>query len=101
MNSVVPCHRGPKCSWPACEQTCDGRPGREANITLSLDHIAADYDEIEFGEDDYDPVDDCALGDDGQCGHAGSEFCDFECPMRDSARFVGSEAWKRAHATRK
>jgi hypothetical protein len=26
----IPCHRGAKCSWPACDQSCDGRPGRAA-----------------------------------------------------------------------
>lgn len=25
---------------------------------------------------------DCGMGADGQCGHAGSEDCDFECPYR-------------------
>lgn len=24
----------------------------------------------------------CAMGTDGQCGHAGSEYCEFECPFR-------------------
>lgn len=27
-SSVIPCERGPKCSWPACAADCDGRPGR-------------------------------------------------------------------------
>lgn len=36
-----------------------------------------DYSEVEYDdEDDYD----CHMGPDGQCGAAGSEMCDFECP---------------------
>ena len=27
INSIIPCYRGDKCSWPACAQDCDGRPG--------------------------------------------------------------------------
>ena len=26
--SVIPCHRGAECFWPACDLACDGRPGR-------------------------------------------------------------------------
>ena len=59
-----------------------------------------DDDEID-GADDYDEMDDilgeCHLGDDGQCGMAGTEWCDFECPMRDSAQFAGSAAWRKVH----
>ena len=56
-----------------------------------------DYDDYD-DEDEFDPSDDCMLGDDGQCGAAGSEWCDFECPYRDSELFAGSAAWlaKRA-----
>ena len=50
---------------------------------------------------DYDPEDefefDCHLGPDGQCGKAGSEECDWECPMRNSEFFAGSAAWIRKH----
>lgn len=44
--------------------------------------------------DEFDPTLDCHLGHDGQCGAAGSEWCDFECPMRHSDLFVGSKAWR-------
>ena len=51
--------------------------------------------------DEPDPLEEaemnCGLGDDGQCGHAGSEHCDFECPFRDSEDFAGSEAWCKKH----
>ena len=40
----------------------------------------------------------CGLGPDGQCGNAGSEYCDFECPNRDSEFFAGSAAWRKKHA---
>jgi hypothetical protein len=51
-----------------------------------------DWDE-EDGDDDFD----CHLGPDGQCGAAGSEMCDWECPMRNSDLFVGSRAWCKKH----
>ena len=46
---------------------------------------------------DFDLMDECGLGDDGQCILAGTAHCDFECPMRDSARFAGSAAWRKVH----
>ena len=39
----------------------------------------------------------CQLMRDGQCLLAGSQWCDFECPMRDSEHFAGSAAWNKAH----
>jgi hypothetical protein len=48
-------------------------------------------------EEDFDPADECMLGPDGQCGLAGSEWCDFECPLRDSEFFAGSAAWRAKH----
>lgn len=48
-------------------------------------------------DDDFDPADECGLMDDGQCMSAGSEWCDFECPYRDSEMFAGSAAWRRKH----
>lgn len=47
-----------------------------------------DFDDDEFDEDD--PADDCGLMADGQCMLAGSEWCDFECPYRDSPDFAGN-----------
>lgn len=49
------------------------------------------YDE----DDEMDREHDCGLMDDGQCALAGTEWCDFECPYRDSEDFAGSEAWHR------
>lgn len=37
-----------------------------------------DYDDWEDPDDEDDF--DCHMGPDGQCGAAGSEMCDFECP---------------------
>lgn len=48
-------------------------------------------------EEEYDPMDECGLADDGQCSMAGTEHCDFKCPMRDSDKFCGSEAWCKKH----
>lgn len=41
-----------------------------------------DFDDC---EDEDDAVYDCAMQADGNCGKAGSEECDFECPLRDEA----------------
>lgn len=49
-------------------------------------------------DDEEDAFFDCGLMDDGQCTSAGSEWCDFECPYRDSELFAGSEAWRAKHA---
>lgn len=57
-----------------------------------FDDDIRDHDE-EDGDDDMD----CMLRPDGQCGAAGSEYCDFMCPNRESELFVGSKAWKRKH----
>jgi len=44
--------------------------------------MSDDPEEWEFEADD-DDMDgfDCHMGPDGQCGAAGSEMCDFECPI--------------------
>jgi hypothetical protein len=57
------------------------------------DHVFNDDNEYDQ-EDEYDPMDECGLMHDGQCSQAGTEHCDFSCPMRDSAQFVGSKAWR-------
>ena len=67
-------------------------------MTTSIDYPEYDdYDPNDDEPEEYDPMDDCALDDDGYCGHAGSEHCDFECPMRDSSLFRGSDALFRKH----
>lgn len=64
-------------------------------------------DEIDAHNDMFDDCDDehddddwnelmCSMGNDGQCGQAGSEFCDFECPI-----MAGVRAADRARAARK
>lgn len=57
-------------------------------------------DDEEYTDEDA-ALDDCGLMPDGQCFKAGSEECDFMCPMRDSEHFCGSEAWKRKHARKR
>lgn len=44
-----------------------------------------EYDEIDDGDDDEDGWAEmmCHLHPDGQCGAAGSEYCEFECPFRN------------------
>jgi hypothetical protein len=56
-----------------------------------------DYDDPrDWDEEDGDDFD-CHLRPDGQCGAAGSEMCDWECPWSRSQFFVGSDAWSRKH----
>lgn len=41
-----------------------------------------DYREYDDEEDEYESaLSDCHMGPDGQCGAAGSEHCEFECPI--------------------
>lgn len=57
-----------------------------------------DYDEDYIEpEDEWDELDECGLMHDGQCTQAGTEHCDFVCPMRDSEFFAGSKAWRKKH----
>jgi hypothetical protein len=43
-------------------------------------------DDAPDDEDDFDVEFDCHMGPDGQCGKAGSEECDWECPLMRSRR---------------
>lgn len=56
-----------------------------------------DFDYEDDFTDEDDDFDECGLMADGQCLAAGSEWCDFECPYRDSELFAGSEAWLKKH----
>lgn len=51
-----------------------------------------DYIDDDFEENDEDAID-CAMGPDGQCGKAGSEECDWDCPIM--ASIIRSEAKKK------
>jgi hypothetical protein len=53
---------------------------------------------FEDGDEFDELMSECSLGDDGQCSMAGTEHCDFECPMRDSEEFCGSKAWNEKHS---
>lgn len=45
--------------------------------------VAADeYGDEEELDDPSDPADDCGLTYDATCMKAGTEWCDFECPIR-------------------
>ena len=57
-----------------------------------------DEDDFHEDDDDLDGDEDCGLMDDGQCALAGTEWCDFECPNRDSELFAGSAAWNAKHS---
>lgn len=60
---------------------------------MTLGQEEWDEDEEEFGE----AMEDCGLDSEGFCSQAGTEYCDFECPFRDSEDFRGSDAWLRKH----
>lgn len=60
------------------------------------DYSAYDDDGEEMSELE-EKMMECQLMEDGQCLLAGSEWCDFECPMRDSEHFAGSRAWLKKH----
>ncbi len=55
------------------------------NEARTFDDLGPDPYEYDH-ELDYDPMDDCHMGPDGYCGAAGSEHCDFECPIMRSRR---------------
>lgn len=62
------------------------------------DYDDSDDDTFDDLYDDEDDLADCALDPgSGQCGHAGSEHCDFECPLRNSDDFAGSRAFCKKH----
>jgi hypothetical protein len=67
----------------------------------TYDHWKTTNPEDDFDETDSDDFDElmqeCGLGHDGQCSMAGTEHCDFVCPMRDSEDFCGSAAWRKKH----
>jgi hypothetical protein len=59
----------------------DGSGGRERVMSDTPDDY---HDHYNDDDDDYDLDDepfDCHMRPDGQCGAAGSEECDFECPI--------------------
>ena len=91
---------GRKCSEPGCEaEACPNHPRCAEHMSLLDTEVMAlgdpprgedDDDDWREGDDEEDEDDwpmDCHMGPDGQCGAAGSEWCDFECPvMRDWRR---------------
>lgn len=50
--------------------------------------IDDDYFDDDADDDDelWEAEMNCHMHADGQCGAAGSEYCDFECPFRDGRR---------------
>ncbi len=57
-------------------------------------HDPADDDaNWDYDDDEFDPYGDCAMMPDGLCGKAGSEECDFECPIM--FEIIRKEALKR------
>ena len=69
--------------------------------------FAPDYDEDEIDSaagEDFDDSDYCSMGHDGQCGQAGSEHCDFVCPImaeiraKDHARHEKSKRKRKGPA---
>ena len=57
-----------------------------ANVDFEQEPPPDFYDDEPFDEEeDYwnEAEMNCHMRADGQCGAAGSEYCDFECPFRD------------------
>lgn len=67
---------------------------------MSTDPQDLDYQNDAYDDDDEFREHDCGLMDDGQCMLAGTEWCDFECPYRDSDLFAGSDAWRKKNGSR-
>jgi hypothetical protein len=41
-----------------------------------------DYEEDRSPENDFEmALSECGIGPDGYCGYAGSEYCDWDCPL--------------------
>lgn len=44
------------------------------------------YDEDEYYDEFEEALADCGVDDDGFCGHIGSEWCDWHCPISQLLR---------------
>jgi hypothetical protein len=77
INSVVPCFHGDKCSWPACNPHCDGRPGNVAVIRAEpVGALPLLLQTLRYYADTY-----C----EGWCKENGGTFDDCGgCPARDA-----------------
>lgn len=51
-----------------------------------------DYDDESDPEDDEGGLDDCGMTADGTCMLAGTEWCDWCCPLGAAARFSGRKS---------
>lgn len=82
----------PFLSCPICKgvEGCDHSvveraTAYEAKSTPVYDHDFESNDGLD-GEEDREDLEaemNCGMWPDGQCGHAGTEYCDMECPYRD------------------
>lgn len=63
--------------------TCRKKYDDELRAELAAydDHYFGDDDDAEY-EESWEAEMNCSMGPDGQCGQAGSEYCDLECPFR-------------------
>lgn len=50
--------------------------------------MRGDFDEDEFDDEADEFEFDCGMDRHGQCGYAGSEDCEFECPVMNTIRRV-------------
>lgn len=67
--------------------------GREDTKNENFDVYEDEGDSFDDMDDDEFALMDCAMGRDGHCGHAGTEFCDFECPEMRRRR-AADRAWR-------
>lgn len=64
----------PRCCLGLSPEECANVP---TNQCSGMDDGEGGFSEEEEAELN------CSMGPDGQCGQAGSEYCDLECPYRD------------------
>lgn len=50
-------------------------------MTITPNDEDWEYEDDEVEDDDLYLDEDCGKGPDGQCSYAGSEFCDWDCPL--------------------
>ena len=64
-----------------CDDLCHGG---DETLCGFIPHLLQEMDE-DYGEYEDDEFD-CGMDRNGNCGNAGSEECDFECPYRDAKK---------------
>lgn len=67
----------------ACKKKDNDYWAAEAAAYDDYDDCCSDYDDDGLDDETAEAEMNCSMRPDGQCGQAGSEYCDFVCPFRD------------------